>query len=267
MGIKKEITDEAKKLLPQVYADAAQPTVKEIGDVLGRFVRVLLAPLRVFLWGWEQIEQILIEGVAQRLKSRPEENLKTPDPEIAVPLMQTLSYTAQNETLREMYLNLLANSMDKLQEKNVHPSFVEIIRQMNTLDAKLFKVLAPKNGYLPVINPYISVVRESMLRIVGECRFLINKTPEWFIGMNIDGYDAFDISASLVRLRRLGIIELMYDKGIRQDRIEELKRSPVLVSILKQCQSEYPDLRLEIYTTDSVIHVNEFGKQFARSCL
>ena len=42
----------------------------------------------------------------------PEERLKSPDPEIAVPLLQSLTYTAQNETLREMYIALLANSMD-----------------------------------------------------------------------------------------------------------------------------------------------------------
>jgi hypothetical protein len=260
MGIEKGITDGAKKLLPQVYADAAQPVVKEIGNVLGRSVRVLLAPLRGFLWGWEQIEQVIIEGVEQRLKSRPEENMKTPDPEIAVPLIQTLSYTAQNEKLREMYLNLLANSMDKSQDKNVHPSFVEIIRQMNSLDATLFKTLSPIDGYLPVINPKIS--------LVGKNNFLVNKTPEWFISVNIDGYDAFDISASLVRLRRLGVIELMYDRTTgNNNRRKDLKKSPLLVSILKKCQSEYPGVQLEIGATDSVIYVNEFGKQFARSCL
>jgi hypothetical protein len=259
MIIEKEITDEAAKLLPQVYADAAQPAVKEIGNVLGRSVRALLAPLRGFLWGWEQIEQMLIEGLEKRLKSRPEENMKTPDPEIAVPLIQTLSYTAQNETLREMYLNLLANSMDKSQDKNVHPSFVEIIKQMNTLDARLFKALSPIEGYLPIINPRIE--------IVGKGRFLPNKTPEWFIDVNIDGYDAFDISASLVRLGRLGIIELMYGRTAGKGKSEELKNSPVLVSILEKCRDENPAMQLEIGVTDSLIHVNEFGKQFARSCL
>jgi hypothetical protein len=259
MSIENEITDEAKKLLPQIYADVAQPAVKEIGSVLGRSVKALLTPLRGFLWGREQIERIVIEGVEKRLESRPEENMKTPDPEIAVPVIQALSYTAQNETLREMYLNLLANSMDKSQDKNVHPSFVEIIRQMNTLDARLFKILSPITGYLSAINPSIN--------IIGENKFLVNKTPEWFIDVSINGYDAFDISASLVRLGRLGIIELMYDRTAGKGRSEELKKSPLLLSVLKKCQSEHPDLQLEIGTTDSLIHINEFGKQFARSCL
>jgi hypothetical protein len=257
--MEKEITNEAVKLVSQIYADAAQPAVKEVGNVLGRSVRALLAPLRGFLWGWEQTEQILIDGLEKRLKSRPEENMKTPDPEIAVPLIQTLSYTAQNKTLREMYLNLLANSMDKSQDKNVHPSFIEIIKQMNNLDAKLFKVLSPIDGYLPVINPRIE--------IVGKDKFLTNKTPEWFIDVNIDGYDAFDISASLLRLVRLGIIELLLDRTTEEGGNKELKNAPLLMSILKKCQVERPTIQLKIGVIDSVIHVNEFGRQFARSCL
>jgi hypothetical protein len=259
MSIKKEITNGAAKLSSQVYADAAQPSVKEIGNVLGRSVRVLLAPLRGFLWGWEQIEQILIEGLEKRLKSRPEENMKTPDPEIAVPLIQTLSYTAQNETLREMYLNLLANSMDKSQDKNVHPSFVEIIRQMNTLDARLFEVLSPYIGYFPVINPRI--------KVIGKKQFFFDKTPEWFTNINISGYDIFEISTSLLRLRRLGIIELILDQTTTDGEDEELKESPELLSILEECQIENPSVQLRIDVIDSLIHINEFGKQFAESCL
>jgi hypothetical protein len=259
MSIEKEVSEGAEKLLPQIYTDAAQPAVQEIGTVLGRTVKVLLAPVRGLLWGCEQIEQVVNEGVEKRLKSRPTENIKTPDPEIAVPLIQTLSYTAQNETLREMYLNLLANAMDKSHDKNVHPSFVEIIKQMNSLDAKLFKRLAPLEAYVPVINPRISPE--------GGKLFFANTTPEWYLDITIDGYDAFDISASLVRLGRLGLIELMYERTAGEKRTEHLKKSPLLVSILEKCQSENPAMQLEIKARDSLIHVNEFGKQFARSCL
>jgi hypothetical protein len=173
MEIEKEFIDETKKLLPQAYADIAQPTVKEVGTTLGRSVKVLLAPIRGFCWCWEKIEQMITEGVEKRLASRPQENIKTPEPEIAVPLIQTLFYTAQKETLREMYLNLLANSMDKSQDKIVHPSFVDIIRQMDYLDATLFKILSPVCGYMQVINPKI--------RILGQEKIILDKTPEWYL--------------------------------------------------------------------------------------
>jgi hypothetical protein len=258
MGIEDKVADEVEHLLPQIYSDIAQPAAKEIGIVLGRSVKVLLTPLRGFLWSWESIEKTIIEGIEKRLKSRPEENWKTPDPEIAVPLIQTLSYTAQNETLREMYLNLLANSMDKSQEKNVHPSFVEIIRQMDSLDAKLFKVISKSRGYIDVMNPKIELVRRE--------KWLVDTTPEWFIGISIDGYDIFDISASIVRLCRQRIIELVRDRTAEIERIQELKKDPLIVSILEKSKIEYPIDQVELRTTSNVIYVTEFGKQFAKSC-
>ncbi|GMO62421.1 MAG: hypothetical protein Ta2A_09020 [Treponemataceae bacterium] len=263
MGVENEITGEAKKILPQIYADVAQPAAKEIGSVLGHTVRASLAPLRGLLWGWDRIEQMIIDGVEKRWISRPQENIKTPNLEIAVPLIQTLSYSAQNETLREMYLNLLSNSMDRSQEKNVHPSFVDIIKQMDTLDAKLFKELTNnerhKERYIKAINPTISITDQG--------KSFHNATPEWFIGLTIDNYSFFDTSASLIRLGRLGIVVLMFEKTTGNEGYSELKQSPFLIQILNQYKQAYPFLNLAILGTDSVLYVNEFGKQFAQSCL
>lgn len=255
----KNLADEATKLLPQVYTDAFQPATKEIGSVLGRSTKALLSPLRGLLWGWERIEEMIINGVEKRLEDIPEENRKTPDPQIAVPLMQAISYTAQNDTLREMYLNLLAKSMDTTQEKNVHPSYVEIIKQMNGLDANLFQVLSNQVGNIKVVNPNI--------RIKGSNQIYIDATPEWFLDFKIGNYNIFDISASLIRLRRLGLIELMYDRTAGKDGYDNLKNSPILSSILNKYQTAYPTTPLEVHCTESILYVNEYGKKFAKSCL
>lgn len=254
-----EATDEATKLLPQVYEDIAQPAAKEIGSILGRSTRALLSPVRGLLWGWEKIESAIIEGVERRLERIPEENRKTPDPEIAVPLMQAFTYTAQNETLREMYLNLLANSMDISQEKNVHPSFVEIIKQMNSLDAKLFQILSRNEGYIKAVNPNVSIVDQ------GKC--FMRAVPEWFLGWTIEGYDIFQISASLIRLGRLGIVKLMFDRTAGKDGYEQLMQNPILIKILNSYKAANPTLNLAITGINSILYVNEFGKQFAKSCL
>src|SRR5690554_6650232 len=127
----KEIVNEAKALTPEIYKDVAKPALQEVGSVTGRTVKALLSPLRGLLWGWERIEEYVESEVKKRLDKIPEDKRKSPDPEIAVPLLQALTYTAQNETLREMYVNLLANSMNTDKNNVVHPSFVEIIKQMN----------------------------------------------------------------------------------------------------------------------------------------
>ena len=152
-----------KDLGTEVYKDAASPAVKEVGNVAGRSVKALLAPIRGFLWCWERIEEYVEKEVQKRLERIPDNQIKSPDPEIAVPLLQSLTYTAQNETLREMYIALLANSMDKCKENIVHPSYVEVIRKMNRLDALLFEKLSTMSGYIMAVNPRILADRKSVV--------------------------------------------------------------------------------------------------------
>lgn len=253
-----EIIKEVKALTGEVYKDIAKPALQEVGSVAGRTVKALLFPIRGLLWGWEKIEEMVEDGLKKRLDKIPEERRKSPEPEIAVPLLQALTYTAQNETLREMYINLLANSMDKEKDKVVHPSFVEIIKQMNALDAKVFERLSSAYGYQTIINPTIGLINES--------KFLGSATPDWYMGWTINGYTEFDVSASLVRISKFGLIELMLDRTTGVEGYEEIKQNKFLIDILMQKKIENPNYQLEIKKTDSIVYVNEYGKQFKSAC-
>jgi hypothetical protein len=254
----KEILNEAKALTTEVYKDIAKPALQEVGSVTGRTVKALLFPIRGLLWGWEKIEIFVEEAVKKKLEKIPEERRKSPEPEIAVPLLQALTYTAQNETLREMYINLLANSMDKEKEKVVQPSFVEIIKQMNTLDAKVFEKLSLSFNYQKIINPTITIKNEK--------KFVLNATPDWYLGWTIEGYTEFDVSASLVRISKFGLIELLLDRTIDNANYDELKNTQFLIDILNQTKIIRQNTELEISATDSVVYVNEYGKQFKSAC-
>lgn len=258
MSIEDKVADEVTKLAPEIYKDLAKPAAKEVGSVVGRSAKALLSPVRAFLWSWERIEELVVDGVNKRLEKIPEEQRKTPDPEIAVPLIQSLSFTAQNETLREMYLNLLTNSMNVAMDKSVHPSFVELIKQMNTLDAKVFDKLASTIGYQKVINPNVSIKDQE--------KIFINAMPEWFIGWKIDGHDIFETSSSIIRLRKFGLIELMFDRTAGKDGYDILKTHPELTSILETFKTTNPSLELELTSTESILYVNEYGKQFRNAC-
>ena len=252
----KELINETKAIVPEIYKDLVKPTVSEVGTVAGRTVKALLSPIRGLLWGWEQIEKVVEEGVTKRFEKIPEERRKSPEPEIAVPLIQALSYTAQNETLREMYINLLANSMDTEKEKIVHPSFVEIIKQMNSLDAKVFDKLSLTTGYQKIFNPKIFLKGQNM--------FIPGATPEWYMGWTIDKFDEFDVSASMVRLSKFGLIELMYDRTAGGGNYDDIKNNPFLLSILNHLAR--PNFELEVGGTKSIVYVNEYGIQFRNAC-
>ncbi len=242
----------------EVYKDVLGPAVSEVGVVVGRSVKALLAPIRGLLWGWDRIEEYVENELQKRLEKIPEKQIKSPDPEIAVPLLESLTYTAQNKTLRELYIALLANAMDRRREGIVHPSYVEIIKKMSRIDAVVFEYLANIGGNIMVVNPRVT--------LSGTSKYLATGLPEWYLGCTIEEYDEFAISASLVRLSKFGIIELMYDRKISGANYEALKHTPFLKKMLSGHNAVRPQALLEIESTESAVFVNEYGRQFRDAC-
>jgi hypothetical protein len=251
-----KIIDEVSNLAPKIYDDLVQPASKEIGQATGRTVKALLTPLRAMLWGWERIEKVVTEGVEKRLQNIPEDQRKAPEPEIAVPLIQALSYTAQNETLRDLYLNLLSNSMDLSKDKDVHPSFVDLIKQMNTLDAKVFQKLSKSSQHQNIIQPRIFVGQTN--------QYFVGKTPEWYIGWTIPEYDIFDISKCIVRLSKFGLIDILHNMHIKGGSVDKLLSNPELIELLTPYN---PDLKLRLGANNALLSVNEYGMQFKEACM
>lgn len=79
------------------------------------------------------------------------DDIVIPEAYVAVPTIQALSYSMDKEDLRNLYANLLASSMNKNKKDAVHPSFVEIIKQLTPDEAKLINEIA-NIGSFPIIS-------------------------------------------------------------------------------------------------------------------
>lgn len=123
-----------------VYQDVVQPAAQEVGKalhVVARTVHIALAPVSALVWGFDQMKEFVSTKVADRLKNVPPENIVTPKPNIAGPALEALRYIGHEESLSDMYANLLAASMDKNTATGAHPAFVEIIKQLTPDEAKI----------------------------------------------------------------------------------------------------------------------------------
>ena len=78
------------------------------------------------------------QDLKKKIKNIPAENLQEPPLMIAGPVLEALKYTYDEDYLREMYENLLASAMDNRNTNNAHPSFVDAIKQMSPLDARIY---------------------------------------------------------------------------------------------------------------------------------
>lgn len=137
-----EITKEVAKA---VYNDGVKGTGVRTGEIIesvvGLFNNVVFYPVKkanaLFKYKLKDFKNEL----EQKLSSIPEKKLVEPDLMIAGPALEALKYTYDKDELRNMYLNLLTSSMNKDIKDKAHPSYVEIIRQLTPLDAKVFKRL------------------------------------------------------------------------------------------------------------------------------
>lgn len=248
----KLMTEVTKEVALEAYKDGLKPTVQENGKLLERIPRVinsLFLPIDTWIakreYKLEEVKAIL----AEKLKDIPEDKLTTPEPYIAVPALEAISYSMDNEQLKNMYANLLARAMLKSEQSKVHPSFVEIIKQLSPNDALLFKEIM-EHEYSPIIH--LSVVQD-----IGNNDYHYNLN--WKNNYN-------ESNVSLSNLQRLGLIEIPFGKWYTNDKVYDIVRQTKSYNdIVKKLREQCP--QNELYEDKSCVNTNALSKSFYEVCL
>ena len=249
----KGIIDKAEGVLVEVYKDAFSPTVRSIGEILGflpRTLRLTLSGWEKWLINGEETIRLTAESIKEKLTVIPEDKFVEPEPYVAIPAMQQLSYCANNEDLRELYANLLVSSMNADKKWQVHPSFVDILKQLTPDEAKLLKVFQPTtlNCY-----PIIDVRLENKH---GSGHVLYSN----FTTIGLDILDSpNNIGLYIDNLSRLKIIEIPA-MTIHSDReiYKELEQHPIVQRSLPRIHTDL----LKIKYKHKVFNVTTFGVSF-----
>lgn len=144
---------EAVQTIPELYHDGMQPAIQETGKTLALIPKTINAAL-AGLQQWIAYREYNVEEtkklLAKNLEKVDVDKIVPPETYIAVPAIQALSYSMNSDDLRSMYANLLATSMNADKKWNVHPSFVEVIKQLSPDEAKLLKSLTTDS--YPIID-------------------------------------------------------------------------------------------------------------------
>ena len=138
--------EEIKSIIPldKVYSDALSPAMKQIGKSLENIAktsRFLLAPIDYLAAQHDRWERYL-QKVSEKVK---DENLIEGHPQIVIPTLEGLGLTYENTLLSELFINLLANSIDKTKQDLAHPAFPNIIKQLSHDEAVILFFLKKKS--------------------------------------------------------------------------------------------------------------------------
>jgi len=242
-----------------VYQDGLQPAVKQVGvalETVTKTVNIALAPVSMLVWGYDQIKEFVNTKVSENLKNTPIEDIKSPKPNIAGPALEGLKYTGHDEKLRELFSNLLATSMDSITSALAYPSFVEIIKQMTSDEARLVK-LFNKNRPLPLINLRF----ESNFSGVGGVDIFRNFSN---LGEEAKCERVDMVPVYFDNLCRLGIIEIPPTFEYTAPGIyEPLENDPKVRDIIKRMES--PDKNVIIDRKG--IRITQLGGVFLNACV
>lgn len=261
-----EITKEVAKVVAKdVYNDGVKGTVVQTGEIIesvvGLFNNVVFYPVKkanaLFKYKLEDFKNEL----EQKLSSIPKEKLVEPDLMIAGPALEALKYTYDKDELRNMYLNLLTSSMNKDIKDKVHPSYVEIIRQLTPLDAKVFKRLQDLRQV---------ACAHAILKIDNSNKVYSIAYPNYIVMELLDLGDEFQLSTSISNLIRLGLIH-HEDNSINGFDYNCFKTVNIIVNnkieIDNKNRAEGNGITTSIDIQGQVIMQNDFGRSFADTCL
>lgn len=248
------------KLLTEMYSDLAKPAVTEVGIALGTIFGLCNTLLMVITFQNEKAKLKLqhnLEIYRQKIEKIKKENIQEVIPEIGIPVVEKLLYVT-DDTLVDLYTELLAKASDKTQCDLAHPSFVNIINNLSPKEARILEYIKRKIR-LAVVD--ISILTDGKSKPFETLSELI---------LLDDYYDA-NIKAYLSNLIGLGL--LISDKAIFQNQdVYESIEAKIIQTYSKGIICEEGDNLLSNARKGNIefkrysYKITEFGDLFISSC-
>lgn len=186
------------------------------------------------------------ESVVKQLALIPDVNRKIPNRNIAAPIMDATESYIHDPEIRSMFATLLASSADSIKESMVRPAFVQIIKEMSPIDAKILSSLSA---------PVYPVAQLQSNEGNGSVTLQTN------LFQNIPNFGSVDqVSSSLSNLKRLGLVEIVYDVHLSAEHAYDLLEQQIGLSVLK---AKNPKIEIK----HGVLEMTPIGKDFKQVVL
>ena len=201
----------------------------------------------------------IIGIVKEAIDGIKEEDRIFPDKRIFVPTIQQLSYSMQDQIIKNTYNKLLNSSMDRTKSNIVHPSFINIISQLNSDEIKILNKVPPVVFALkPLINLNIKIGGKSKITLLSN--FSDIAFEECDFPQNIGFY--------IENLERLKLIEIPpLSRIVREEEYERLERHPMVLKIMEINRIKDDRIEQRYEFDKKLFHITEIGINFLKACI
>lgn len=213
-NVAKNLTDEPSKFL----GHTGKSILSICFDGINYYAEKLDFKRKIKLENWKQ-------RTFDKLNEIPQEFRQDPPLEIAGPITEASKFYFDNETLSELFSNLLASSCDSSKSSNVHPAFIEIIKQMSVKDAQILNFIKYNDLY-PYVNFKINV-EEGGFSITD--RNVFYSSGNDYINHQLN-------TTSITNLLRLKLIDSPADEYLTRNNSYDLYlNSPIFINLKADC--------------------------------
>ncbi len=240
----------AKQLAKPLYDDLIHPPAKESGNIIKNFIHGIGEYSHRFALRQDFKTRQLEQDLILELKDISPDRLTLPEDYIFIPALLAYSHSIDCNELRKLYARLLARSMINDEQQTVHPSFIEIIKQLSPTDCRVFNEIMSQCDEIPVIHFFKSLnphQKSDVVPIIKNVTVLHSDSTE-------------QLCFSIDNLSRLMLIQIS-DAYITDSSFYE----PIYQTEL--CKSLENEYQTKLVAEFGSITKTEFGKLFFKVCV
>jgi len=250
------------EIAKDAYLDVAHPAADATGQILSlipRAINAALLPLHQWVLQKENNIAETKKLLEEKLKNVAPDKIVSPESYVAVPALQAIAYSMNNDEIRNMYANLLASSMIDKIKGDVHPAFVEIIKQISPDEARILRFVYQKNASIPVISLFLKKENGKGKQCIIK---FFNRIHRMVPDLEVRAHSK--VSILIDNLVRLKLVEIHDGTYLVDDKLYEvLKNDPFITSHTNQNAAQNHKWDFE----KTYMDLTFLGKSFCHVCV
>lgn len=246
-----------EKLAVPVYEDALKPFAKELSKGLVSIARMVNSGVYLIEDCVSATTNVL-RMTAENLALLPPERVTFERPRVALQALNEAKFAINEEEIQKLFANLISSSFDKGKSNSAHPSYIEIIKQLQSDEALILKFMFGKDAHRKGHAPTIDITRADG----DKNSFSVSETI-YDVNLICEDAGCVDISSLYFsNLSRLGLIIGSESSSFAQcehERIFQSEKAKELLTVNSHLQ----------HTTYKCgeFSLTKFGHEFARVCI
>lgn len=197
----------------------------------------------------------LRQELSNKINEIPANKQIEPNIQVTAQALEDSKYCVESEQLRNMFSNLIANSMNADYATVAHPAYSGVIKQMSPTDARVLKTIPPK-CLIPIVDYVIEDKRSGSTE---------TKHSSIYIPV-LPGLDIFKQAASISSLSRLGILNIDTESTITDESAyEPYEHEPFFKEFAQKIYRYNPSKVAALHKYCGKL--TPFGENFVQVCL